>query len=123
LRNKRALLVYLNERMNRVKDLRWKIGAGLPEDVSHNLSHSERHFFTKYSSVLNDYMREVDLNLTLDLVPPQHYKIQVKCLEDYGELFTRDGTVDLRRNTVHLLWREEAQPLIQEGVLELLGDE
>jgi len=106
-----------------VKDLRWKIGAGLPEELSANLSHSERHFLTRYSSALNDYMREVDLNLTLDLVPPQHHKIQVKCLEDYGELFTRDGTVDLRRNTVHLLWREEAQPLIHEGVLEQLDYE
>jgi GINS complex subunit 1 len=44
-------------------------------------------------------------------------------LEDRGELFTRDGSVDLKRNTVHLMWREEAQPLIREGVLEQLDDD
>jgi GINS complex subunit 1 len=122
LRNKRALLVYLNERMNRVKKLRWEVGTGLPANVSSNLSHSERTFFTKYSEVLNEYMREVDLNLTLDLTPPIHHKIQVRCLEDYGELFTKDGSVDLKRNTVHLMWREEAEPLIREGILEQLQD-
>ena len=123
LRNKRAMLVYLNERMNRVKELRWEIGTGLPESASANLSHSERNFFTKYSENLNEYMRAVDLNLTLDLEPPRHHKIKVRCLEDRGELFTRDGFVDLRKNTVHLLWREEAEPLIREGVLEQLDDD
>ena len=117
------MLVYLNERMNRIKDLRWQIGTGLPDNVSSNLSHGERAFFTKYSENLNEYMREVDLNLTLDLEPPKHHKIQVRCLEERGELFTRDGSVDLKRNTVHLMWREEAQPLIREGVLEQLDDD
>ena len=52
------MLVYLNERMNRIKDLRWQIGTGLPDNVSSNLSHGERAFFTKYSENLNDYMRD-----------------------------------------------------------------
>jgi GINS complex subunit 1 len=33
---------------------------------------------------------------------------------------TRDGSVELTRNSVHLMWRDECQPLIQEGVLEQL---
>ena len=87
------------------------------------MSHGERTFFTKYAETLNEYMRAVDLDLTLDLEPPQNHKIQVRCLEDHGEIFNRDGTVDLKKNTVHLLWREEAQPLIREGVLEQMDDE
>jgi hypothetical protein len=38
----RALLVYLNERMRRVRALRWEVGTGLPEVVGENLSHSVR---------------------------------------------------------------------------------
>jgi GINS complex subunit 1 len=64
----------------------------------------------------------VGLNLTLDPTPPRDHKVQVRVLEDYGEIVTRDGTVDLSKNTVHLLWRDEAQPLITEGVLEKLDD-
>ena len=48
--------------------------------------------------------------------------MQVLVLEDYGEIVTRDGVVDLSKNTVHLLWRDEAQPLITEGILEKLDD-
>ena len=125
LRNKRALLVYLNERMSRVRNLRWEIGTGLPEHVAENLSHSERSFFTQYAALVNKYQGRrggVGLNLTLDPHPPRDFKVQVKVLEDYGEIVTKDGTVDLQKNTVHLMWRDEAQPLIAEGVLEKLDD-
>ena len=125
LRNKRALLVYLNERMSRVRNLRWEIGTGLPEHVAENLSHSERSFFTQYATLVNKYQGRrggVGLNLTLDPHPPRDFKVQVKVLEDYGEIVTKDGTVDLQKNTVHLMWRDEAQPLIAEGVLEKLDD-
>ena len=62
------------------------------------------------------------MNLTLDPAPPRDHKVQVRVLEEYGEVVTRDGAVDLRKNTVHLLWRDDAQPLIAEGVLEKLDD-
>ena len=125
LRNKRALLVYLNERMSRVRALRWEEGTALPEVVGENMSPSERSFFTHYSALVNKYQGRrggVGLNLTLDPTPPRDHKVQVRVLEDYGEIVTRDGTVDLSKNTVHLLWRDEAQPLITEGVLEKLDD-
>ena len=125
LRNKRALLVYLNERMRRVRALRWEVGTALPDVVGENLSHSERAFFTQYSALVNKYQGRrggVGINLTLDPTPPRDHKVQVLVLEDYGEIVTRDGVVDLSKNTVHLLWRDEAQPLITEGILEKLDD-
>ena len=123
LRNKRALLVYMNERMRRVRDLRWEVGAGLPDLVAESLSHAERTFFTEYSALLNKYQGRrhgVGLNVTLDKSPPEDHKVEVRALEDYGEIVTRDGSVELTRNSVHLMWRDECQPLIQEGVLEQL---
>jgi GINS complex subunit 1 len=30
--------------------------------------------------------------------------------------------VDLSKNTVHLMWRDEAQPLITEGVIEQMAE-
>ena len=123
LRNKRALLVYMNERMRRVRDLRWEVGAGLPDLVAESLSHAERTFFTAYSALLNKYQGRrhgVGLNVTLDKSPPEDHKVEVRALEDYGEIVTRDGSVELTRNSVHLMWRDECQPLIQEGVLEQL---
>ena len=125
LRNKKALMIYLNERVKRIQSLRWTLGIGLPDSISENLSHSERDYFTEYSAILNKYMGKkegINMNLTLDRDPPKEHKVQVKCTKDYGEIYTKDGVVDLKKDTVHLLWREEAQPLISEGVLEKLDD-
>ena len=123
LRNKRALLVYLNERADRVRALRWEVGTALPEDLGESLSHSERGYFQQYSALVNRYQGRrggVGINITLDPTPPKEHKVQVRVLQERGELVTRDGTVDLAKNTVHLLWRDEAQPLITEGVVEMV---
>ena len=46
----------------------------------------------------------------------------MRVLEDYGEIVTGRHRRGSEQNTVHLLWRDEAQPLITEGVLEKLED-
>ena len=123
LRNKRALLVYLNERADRVRALRWEVGTALPEDLGESLSHSERGYFQQYSALVNRYQGRRGVwgsTSRSDPTLPKEHKVQVRVLQERGELVTRDGTVDLAKNTVHLLWRDEAQPLITEGVVEMV---
>ena len=125
LRNKKALMIYLNERVKRIQSLRWTLGVGLPDSISENLSHSERDYFTEYSKILNKYMGKkegINMNLILDRDPPKEHKVQVRCTKDHGVIYFKDGVVDLKKDSVHLLRREEAQPLISEGVLEKLDD-
>jgi GINS complex subunit 1 len=38
-------------------------------------------------------------------------------------VFTRDGELTLRAGSGHYMWRDEAQPLIAEGVLAKVSDE
>ena len=124
LRNKRALMIYLEERMKRVAALRWTVGVVLPEEVRENLSSAEQEYFNEYSRNLNRYMGRFGVNtdLTLDMNPPKEHKWQCRVLMDRGAIFTKDGEVDLRKDTVHSLWREDAQKLILEGVLEKIDD-
>ena len=125
LRNKKALMIYLNERVKRIQSLRWTLGVGLPDSISENLSHSERDYFTEYSKILNKYMGKkegINMNSILDRDPPKEHKVQVRCTKDHGVIYFKDGVVDLKKDSVHLLRREEAQPLISEGVLEKLDD-
>ena len=115
-----------NARLGRIRALRWTVGSGLPEDLSSALSPAERDFFRSYSALLGTYMggrTGVGLNLTLDPSPPKAQKLEVRCLRDYGAVFTRDGEVSLSAGSVYYLWRDEAQPLIAEGVLEKMDDE
>ena len=53
-----------------------------------------------------------------DQTPPKDPSIEVRVLKDYGEVFLTLGRANLKKGTVHLLPRTEAEPLIREGVLE-----
>ena len=66
LRNKRALLVYLNERMRRVRALRWEVGTALPDVVGENLSHSERAFFDPTRAFDKQNKKLVDMRMSAD---------------------------------------------------------
>ncbi len=41
----------------------------------------------------------------------------------HAQLFTRDGEISLSARSTHYMWRDEAQPLIAEGVLTKVSDE
>jgi GINS complex subunit 1 len=66
--------------------------------------------------------RGLDLNLTLDPGPPKEQRVEVRVLADAGSVWTRDGEVHLAARSTHLMWRDEAQPLIAEGLLEKVND-
>ena len=53
-----------------------------------------------------------------DQTPPKDPSIEVRVLKNYGEVFLSLGRANLKKGTVHLLPRTEAEPLIREGVLE-----
>ena len=64
-------------------------------------------------------MRRVGIGLTTDIKPPMSLYIEVRMLEDHGELETGDGEiVQLKRGTQHHLPRELCEQLIQHGILE-----
>ena len=58
-----------------------------------------------------------------DPSPPKQQRLEVRVLAvDYGTLYTRDGELQLNKGSTHYMWRDEAQPLIAEGVLEKVVD-
>ena len=122
-RNKRCAVAYIAHRADRVRSMRWEFGAVLPQEIKSQLCEPELQFFAKYSRDLAGYMRSLGdgkgLDLLTDLHPPKSLFIQVRCVQDYGELETDDGDVVLlKRNTQHYLPRALCEPLIRQGVLE-----
>ena len=71
--------------------------------------------------MLKDYSKSlttVAFDLTEDIKPPKDLFVEVRCKEDLGEVFLPEsGTVNLQKNTTHLLRRNEAAHLIRQGVL------
>ncbi|XP_071479044.1 DNA replication complex GINS protein PSF1-like [Diadema antillarum] len=121
-RDKRCLLAYLHNRLRMIRDMRWEFGSVLPADVKYNLSEQEVQWFTRYNKSLASYMRtlgENGLDLTQDRSPPKSLYVEVRCLLDYGEFETEDGSsVVLKKNSQHFLLRSLCEPLIRQGVLE-----
>lgn len=125
-RNKRCVLAYLYDRMNKIKTMRWEFGSVLPADVRELISDDEYEWFSKYSTNLASYMRSLGqdigyngIDLTENLKPPKSLLIEVLCLVDYGKLELEDGDVILlKKNSRHFLPTSECQTLIRQGILK-----
>ncbi|XP_062502269.1 DNA replication complex GINS protein PSF1-like [Corticium candelabrum] len=122
-RNQRCLLAYIYERMLRLAHFRWEFGSVLPRDVQLNLHDQEMQWFGSYSRNLVSYMRSVGggvgLDITQDTKPPKSLYVQVRCMVDYGEFETEDGTVVLlKKNSQHYVRRSHCEHLIRQGILE-----
>ena len=94
-----------NHRLERLKRIRWQLGAILPAEVKCNLSEDEIKWFASYSRNLSDYMNHLNDNKGIDLTlmrnPPKKLYIQVRCISDYGQLELDDGhTVVLSKDSM-----------------------
>lgn len=122
-RNKRCLLAYLYNRLQRIKTMRWQFGPTIPDDIKLTLCEPEIQWFNSYSKSLALYMRSIGdgigINLTEDLKPPKSLYIEVRCLTDYGKYELENGDVILlKRNSQHYLPRTECEPLVRQGILQ-----
>lgn len=120
--NQRCLLAYSYNRLRTLRGVRWDMGSVLPEEIRLCLCEQEVQWFSSYNRLLATYMRSVGggaLDLTLHTTPPKSLYIEVRCLVDYGEIETEDGTmVQLRKGSQHNLPRSQCEHLIRQGVLE-----
>eukprot|EP00873_Tetraselmis_striata_P027580 jgi/Tetstr1/447844/TSEL_003761.t1 len=122
LRNKRVLMAYMQKRLDSIKEMWWR-SRTLPEEFKSQLGPLELEFFDKYDQLLNKYSgrREgINLMLTVDMEPPKGPSVQVRCVQEHGDVMFSIGKVNLSRNTVHLLPREEAEPFISNGILKYI---
>lgn len=55
-----------------------------------------------------------------DQMPPKGPSVEVVVLEDFGEVAFSIGRANLAKGSSHLLPRDEAEPLIRSGVLQLM---
>ncbi|KPM08655.1 DNA replication complex GINS protein PSF1-like protein [Sarcoptes scabiei] len=94
--NKRCLLAYHHDRLQKLKKIRWQLGAILPIEIRSNISEDELRWFLNYSKNLSDYMSRLSDNKGIDLslmkAPPKKLYIQVRCITEYGRLDLDDGT-------------------------------
>ncbi|XP_031479046.1 uncharacterized protein LOC116249879 [Nymphaea colorata] len=118
IRNKRCLMAYMYNRAEIIRSLRWKIGTILPEEIQSKLNYSEEEYFKNHCAALEVYMSEIDLDLTVDMIPPKDPSIQVRVRCDIGDVLLGDQVASLTNNSVHLMKRTDAEQFISQGLME-----
>ena len=123
LRNKRILLAYLMHRIRTIQGIRYYCGSVCPSHILANMSDPEQLYFKAYDKLVSGYMRNVGLDLTMDLAgPPKDLFIEVRVLKDLGEIGLSNGSfVRLDRGTTHFLKRTDVDPLIRQGLVKRTG--
>ncbi|URE00463.1 hypothetical protein MUK42_20945 [Musa troglodytarum] len=101
-----------------IQDLRWKVGPVLPQEMQEKLNYSEEEYFKNHSAAIEAYMSEMDLDLTVDMVPPKDPYIRVRVLDDIGEVCLDDHSISLAKHSLHFLRRTDAEPFISQGLME-----
>ncbi|XP_043691110.1 probable DNA replication complex GINS protein PSF1 [Telopea speciosissima] len=105
-----------------IQRLRWKVGPVFPQEIQGKLNQSEREYFKNLSAALEAYMSELDLDLTVDMVPPKDPYIWVRVLDDIGDdVVLDDQSHNLVRHSIHLLKGTEAEQYISQGLMEELS--
>lgn len=122
-RNKRCLLAYLWNRLERIREMRWQIGSILPPEIKMNLSLSEEQWFSNYCKSLASYMKTIGtdggLNLFQDLKPPKSLYIEVRSLVDVGKIELDDGeVVVLKKDAQYMMLKSQCESLIHQGILQ-----
>ena len=67
------------------------------------LSYSEKEYFKSYSEILGSHMSELDLDLTVDMIPPKYPYIKVRVVDDIGEVLLDDQSTSLICNSIHCM--------------------
>ncbi|KAA0058768.1 putative DNA replication complex GINS protein PSF1 [Cucumis melo var. makuwa] len=123
VRNKRCLMAYVHNRAETIRSLIWKLlGSMIPPEIQEKLSNSEEEYFKKHSARLKEYMSKLELDLTVDMVPPKDPYIQVRVLDDIGEgiVLSDDKTANFALHSIHFLKRTDAEQYISRGLMEEL---
>jgi len=149
-RNKRCLLAYHKVRTNRIENLCWT-GTDISEwnressdeaapevreeasgkeggigtangDVGNSLSPEEEEYARQYSDLLAAYKGHwTDIDLTGSLEPPRDLFIDVRVLQDAGEIQTEYGAITLTKNSQFFVRQGDVERLVAQGFLQKLS--
>ncbi|KAG0367268.1 DNA replication complex GINS protein PSF1 [Mortierella sp. AD032] len=126
-RNKRILMAYHHQRVEKIKELAWSYSTTqlLPENLRRLLSPDEVTFFQEYEKSCRNMYTSMDEFVELDLggvgmtAPPKEVFITVRVIKECGDIVTDSGAVlSLKKNSEHFVKRGDVERLITQGYLK-----
>ncbi|KAG5504675.1 hypothetical protein JIQ42_06517 [Leishmania sp. Namibia] len=122
LRDKRCVLTYLLWRQEQIAKAWWGVRDNLLEG---SLSPAEAKYLSDYQSTMVEYMTSFDVPLDLRAYlwrPPSVRQLEVRgrCFYEFRSSVS-GKTIIINNGDQIFLSFEEAEPLIQQGIVELVG--
>ena len=120
MRTYRCVLGYINHRLLKIKGLFWRAGGVINETDQQFLSDNEKAFYIEYKKLIFDYQNSfpIELDLFRDLEPPRDLNIEIRVLEDCGEIVTSSGEILALEKGVSLLVRRcDVEHLIKQNLV------
>lgn len=128
-RNKRCVLAYQNNRLEKLRELYWGAAGSLAhllgdQELRSKLSPHEVDFLRSYNEIVQEY--RVDFEDVLDVVgdvttPPKELNVVVRVVRDCGTIQTELGPIDFQRGQRFMVRRSDIEQLITQGFLEVVG--
>ncbi len=115
----RTILAYINYRLKKIKGKFWESG-GDNRMLNEFLSENEKGFYMDYKNLVANYENSfpISLNFLNDLEPPKDLYIEIRVLEDCGELVTTSGDIlNLKKNSTLLVRKCDVEHLIKQNVV------
>lgn len=137
-RNKRALCVYHQQRLNLIQHLLWENGGllsiatanttatGGGAELKKNLATVDQAFIKSYEELCLRYRNNNNLMDAMDILgggveyaqPPTEVFVNVRVMREVGEIETVHGTIKLTKGNQYFMNRDEVANLIVQGYLE-----
>ncbi|KAK7196458.1 hypothetical protein NESM_000583200 [Novymonas esmeraldas] len=122
LRDKRCVVTYLMWRQEQIAKAWWGVRDNLLEGT---LSSAEAAYLSDYQATMVEYMTSFDIPLDLRAYlwrPPSVHQLEVRGSCHYEFRSAVSGrTIIINAGDQLFLSFEEAEPLIQQGIVELVG--
>ena len=117
-RNRRAVLAYIKNRVDRIVDYRFDEGKNLDKEMQLKLSNSEKTYLKELNSNLAEYFGSTQVDVTANIAPTTSLMVQVKGLKDCDELVLDTGSLSIRKGEYYFIHRNDAEQLVRQGLVE-----
>jgi GINS complex subunit 1 len=124
-RNQRCLLAYLSHRLDQIREIVSQHGPMIPNFIKPLLSGKELEFYRHYARLLSQYRSRfpsfllgniTDIGRSQQL-PPKSLYIEVRVLQDCGDIETEHGTLHLKKGDTYYVRLDDVEHLIRQGYL------
>lgn len=124
-RNKRGVMLYLNERMTKIENLVWEYGESIPDHIYEKFDEADKHYCQEYLKNFEKYYKtivyDINMDLSNQLVPPTN-NIFISCkaektIEKFKPSYVDKEDMLLEKGSSYVFKKTDIEGYVRKGVL------